>query len=271
MALMDQSTFYIGNDAGNAHLALACRLKTYIIHGGSPPYSHTVYKNYYPREFLNNLKPILPPDGVIRNPMLRTIDTVSQEKGMDLIKPKDVVKKILKIHHPIVREVLKLQKLKKPQIEITTLTDIPAGTGLGSSGSFTTALIKSLYAHNKKLIHPQELAELACHIEIDRLREPIGKQDQYISSYGGVTCFTFKRNGKVIAKALKISHNKLTELEDNLLLFFQNNLISMSNNIIYNKQETKLEADRIEVNISTKEIKILMYDKEEKIKILYKN
>ena len=96
MALMDQSTFYIGNDAGNAHLALACRLKTYIIHGGSPPYSHTVYKNYYPREFLNNLKPILPPDGVIRNPMLRTIDTVSQEKGMDLIKPKDVVKKILK-------------------------------------------------------------------------------------------------------------------------------------------------------------------------------
>ena len=130
------------------------------------------------------------------------------------------VKKVLEINHPIIRETLKLQKIKKPQIEITTLTDIPAGTGLGSSGSFTTALIKSLYAHNKKLIHPQELAELACHIEIDRLREPIGKQDQYISSYGGVTCFTFKRNGKVIAKALKISHNKLTELEDNLLLFF---------------------------------------------------
>ena len=130
------------------------------------------------------------------------------------------VKKVLEINHPIIRETLKLQKIKIPQIEITTLTDIPAGTGLGSSGSFTTALIKSLYAHNKKLIHPQELAELACHIEIDRLREPIGKQDQYISSYGGVTCFTFKRNGKVIAKALKISHNKLTELEDNLLLFF---------------------------------------------------
>ena len=130
------------------------------------------------------------------------------------------VKKILDISHPIIRETLKLQKIKTPQIEITTLTDIPAGTGLGSSGSFTTALIKSLYAHNKKLIHPQELAELACHIEIDRLKEPIGKQDQYISSYGGVTCFTFNRNGKVIAKPLKISHNKLTELEDNLLLFF---------------------------------------------------
>ena len=109
-----------------------------------------------------------------------------------------------------------MQKLKTPQIEITTLTDIPAGTGLGSSGSFTTALIKSLYAHNKKLIHPQDLAELACHIEINRLKEPIGKQDQYISSYGGVKCFTFKKNDKVIAKPLKISSRKITELEDNL-------------------------------------------------------
>ena len=96
MALMDQSQFYIGNDAGGAHLSLACRLKTYIIHGGSPPYSHTVYRNYYPNKFLNNLKPILPPDGIIRNPNLRTINTVPQEKGMDLIKPEDVVKKILK-------------------------------------------------------------------------------------------------------------------------------------------------------------------------------
>ena len=96
MALMHQSKFYIGNDAGNAHLSLACGLKTYIIHGGSPPYSHTVYKNYYPNKFLKNLKPILPPDGVIRNPYLRTIDTVPQEKGMDLIKPEYVVKKILK-------------------------------------------------------------------------------------------------------------------------------------------------------------------------------
>ena len=130
------------------------------------------------------------------------------------------VKKISFIRHRIIREALKLQKLKTPQIEITTLTDIPAGTGLGSSGSFTTALIKSLYAHNKKTIHPQDLAELANHIEIDLLKESIGKQDQYISSYGGVTCFTFKKNGKVLAEPLKISHKSLTELDDNLLLFF---------------------------------------------------
>ena len=72
------------------------------------------------------------------------------------------------------------------------MADIPAGTGLGSSGSFTTALLKALHAHRKKLIQPRELAEQACHIEIDRLREPIGKQDQYIAAFGGLTCFALR-------------------------------------------------------------------------------
>ena len=90
-------------------------------------------------------------------------------------------------------------------MEITTLADIPAGTGLGSSGSFTTALLKSLYAHRRKLIHPKELAELACHIEIDRLGEPIGKQDQYIAAYGGLTCFTFHKDDQVTAEPLRVS------------------------------------------------------------------
>ena len=160
------------------------------------------------------------------------------------------VKKILKVHHPIVREALKLQKLKKPQIEITTLTDIPAGTGLGSSGSFTTALIKSLYAHNKKLILPQDLAELACHIEIDCLKEPIGKQDQYISSYGGVTCFTFKKNGKVTATPLKISHKNLTELEDNLLLFFTGYSRNASDILKEQDKKTKLEENEMIDNLN---------------------
>src|ERR1700691_3021739 len=81
------------------------------------------------------------------------------------------VEKVGQVRHPIIREALLRQELKTPQIEITTLADIPAGTGLGSSGSFTTALLKALYAHRRKLIHPQELAELACHLEIDCLRE----------------------------------------------------------------------------------------------------
>ena len=130
------------------------------------------------------------------------------------------VQEVDEIHHKIIREVLKMQNLRTPQIEITALADIPAGTGLGSSGSFTTALIESIYAHRRQLIHPQELAQLACHIEIDRLGEPIGKQDQYIAAYGGLTCFTFHQDDTVTATPLKITMDTLYDLEDNILLFF---------------------------------------------------
>ena len=130
------------------------------------------------------------------------------------------VRLIEEIKHPIIREVLAMGKIELPQVEITTLADIPSGTGLGSSGSFTTALIKAVYAHRRKLILPQELAELACHVEIDRLQEPIGKQDQYIAAYGGLTCFTFHKDDRVTAEPLKISQETLYDLEDHLLLFF---------------------------------------------------
>jgi D-glycero-alpha-D-manno-heptose-7-phosphate kinase len=127
---------------------------------------------------------------------------------------------VSEIRHPIIREALALQKLATPQIEITTLADIPAGTGLGSSGSFTTALLKGLHAFQRQLVHPQQLAELACHVEIERLGEPIGKQDQYIAAYGGLTCFTFHKDERVTADPLRVSMNTMFDLEDNLLLFF---------------------------------------------------
>lgn len=130
------------------------------------------------------------------------------------------VEKVADVKHPIIREALQMQGLRTPQVEITTLADIPAGTGLGSSGSFTTALLKSLYSHQRKLIHPKELAELACQIEIDRLGEPIGKQDQYIAAYGGLTCFTFHKDDRVTAEPLRVSMDTMFDLEDNLLLFF---------------------------------------------------
>ena len=110
--------------------------------------------------------------------------------------------------------------LKTPQIEIVTLADIPSGTGLGSSGSFTTALIKALYTHRKRHVHQEDLAQIACQIEIDLLKEPIGKQDQYAASTGGLTCFTFHKNGNVSAKPLGLSMETIFKLEDNLLLFF---------------------------------------------------
>src|ERR1700737_1727610 len=104
------------------------------------------------------------------------------------------VEKVADVRHPIIREALDMQQLRTPQVEITTLADIPAGTGLGSSGSFTTALLKALHTHRRQPVHSLELAEQACHIEIERLREPIGKQDQFIAAFGGITCFTFHRD-----------------------------------------------------------------------------
>lgn len=130
------------------------------------------------------------------------------------------VTKVSEIKHKIIREALAMQSLRTPQIEITTVADIPTGTGLGSSGSFTTALLASLCAYRRNLIHPQELAELACHIEIDRLKEPVGKQDQYIAAYGGVTSFTFHPDDKVSAEPLKLDVESMHELEDDILLFF---------------------------------------------------
>ncbi len=124
------------------------------------------------------------------------------------------------IKHPIIREALNLLEFNKDYLEITSMADIPAGTGLGSSGSFTTALLKALHAYKRDIIHPRELAEQACAIEIERLKEPIGKQDQYISSFGGITCFEFNKDGAVNAYPLNIKKEILYDLEDNMLLFF---------------------------------------------------
>lgn len=130
------------------------------------------------------------------------------------------VNAIDEVKHPIIREAIRLLEFNTPQIEITTLADIPSGTGLGSSGSFSTALLKALFMHRHRLLMPKELAQLACKIEIELLNQPIGKQDQYISAYGGITCFEFNPDDSVIAYPLQISMDTLFDLEDNLLLFF---------------------------------------------------
>ena len=100
------------------------------------------------------------------------------------------------------------------------MADIPAGTGLGSSGSFTTALLKALHVHQNRLVSTQELAEEACRIEIDILKEPVGKQDQYIAAFGGLTCFQFMPNDQVEVLPFRIDQDTLYSLQDNLLLFF---------------------------------------------------
>jgi D-glycero-alpha-D-manno-heptose-7-phosphate kinase len=125
-----------------------------------------------------------------------------------------------KVEHPIVREAMSMMGIEQLQHEITSLADIPAGTGLGSSGSFTTALFKALYSFERRLLLPEDLAKLACELEIDRLKRPVGKQDQYIAAYGGITCFHFNQDDSVRAEPLKTSSSTLHALEDNLLLFF---------------------------------------------------
>src|SRR5262245_55264800 len=124
------------------------------------------------------------------------------------------------VEHPIFREALRLLGVSGRSLEIASMADIPAGTGLGSSGSFTTALLKALHTYKKAIVHPRELAEQACHIEIDLLQEQIGKQDQFISAYGGVTSFNFLASGAVEASPVTMSAETLYNLEENLLLFF---------------------------------------------------
>src|SRR6476659_1901378 len=124
------------------------------------------------------------------------------------------------LRHPIIREAMKLVGVDGQYLELTSMADIPSGTGLGSSGSFTTALLKALHTSRKNLIHPQELAEQACHIEIERLGDPIGKQDQYIAAYGGVTCLRFNKDNSVEAWPVGLASQVLYSLEENLLMFF---------------------------------------------------
>ena len=171
------------------------------------------------------------------------------------------VKSVSEVRHRIIREALSMQNLRTPQIEITTLADIPAGTGLGSSGSFTTALLKALYAHRRQLIHPQELAELACHIEIDRLGEPVGKQDQYIAAYGCLTCFTFHEDDSVTTEPLKVSMDTLFDLEDNILLFFTGYSRNAGSILEDQDKRTKTSDDKMLTNLHfVKELGLLSKD-----------
>ncbi len=123
------------------------------------------------------------------------------------------------IKHNIFREALKLLDVKNT-IQLTSLADIPARTGMGCSGSFTIALLNALHSYKKDYISHQQLAEEACKIEIDILKENVGKQDQYMSAFGGLTSLKFAKNGKVTVEPLNIPEESKDELENNILIFY---------------------------------------------------
>jgi D-glycero-alpha-D-manno-heptose-7-phosphate kinase len=149
------------------------------------------------------------------------------------------------IQHPIIREAMKLAGVTGPYLEIVSHSDIPAGTGLGSSGSFTTALLGALHTVQRRFAAPQQLAEQACHIEIDLLREPVGKQDQYIAAFGGITSFEFLPDESVVVKPVRLPPETLANLEDNLLLFFTG--VARSASEILRDQDTKSKEDSREM------------------------
>ena len=137
------------------------------------------------------------------------------------------------IRHPIVREVLAKHNVP-PAVEIVTLAEIPAGTGLGSSGAFTVGLLRAIYALQREHIPAAGVAEEACHIEMELLGQPVGKQDQYIASFGGLTCFEFGRDGSVRTSRLLVSEPTMHYLQEHLLMFFTG----------YSRQATEMLGDQ---------------------------
>jgi len=163
------------------------------------------------------------------------------------------VKKIKNIKHPIIRKVFERYMPNQNKIEIQVAADVPAGTGVGSSGAFTVALIKAIYSFQNRSIGHNELAEKACQIEIQDLKRNVGKQDQYSSVFGGINSYKFNKKG-VFVKPLKISKPVLEKLDDNLCLFFTK--FSRSADTILKKQNIQTQKKNKDM------IKNLQFNKE---------
>jgi D-glycero-alpha-D-manno-heptose-7-phosphate kinase len=145
---------------------------------------------------------------------------------------------IEEIEHPIVREAF-LRHPVGPGIEMVSIADIPAGTGLGSSGAFTVGLLRALCAFRREHVTDSALAAEACEIEIECLGRPVGKQDQYVAAFGGLTCMKFQQDGGVDITPLRISNDTLRDLEEHLLMFFTG--YSRAADFVLAEQKTRSE------------------------------
>lgn len=152
----------------------------------------------------------------------------------------ELVDRIEDVQHPILREALRMQSIE-PGLEIVSVADIPGGTGLGSSSSFSVALINALYAHRRIFVPKERLASEACMLEIEKLGEPIGKQDQYAAAYGGVNLIEFERHGGVTVQPLLLPTATQSELEGNLMLFYTGTQRDARD--VLSKQSVALESD----------------------------
>jgi D-glycero-alpha-D-manno-heptose-7-phosphate kinase len=145
--------------------------------------------------------------------------TVFQKRYRMKYSEFEEVDEATQIKHPLLREAI-VRHWRGAPLEIASVADVPAGTGMGSSGAFTVALLKALALARRVSVTPQTLAEQACEIEIDILGEPVGKQDQYVAAHGGICTYTFHKDDSVTVEPLELSEQTLGELRNNLLLFY---------------------------------------------------
>jgi len=178
----------------------------------------------------------------------------------DLIRVKyseyEQVASVSEIQHDLVRPSLELLKISEG-IEVTSMADVPAGTGLGSSGSYLVALLTSLHEFNQNPISQKELAEQAVHIEMDLAGHPVGKHDHYLAAFGGLTCLEINKSGEVTVSPLKISDTNLHDLQESILLFFTG--ISRSSRAILQKQKQDTEGSDTSVLDSLHQTKDIGY------------
>jgi D-glycero-alpha-D-manno-heptose-7-phosphate kinase len=158
----------------------------------------------------------------------------------------EIVDGVDEVRHAIFKEALRKLHISN-SVEIVSIADVPANCGLGSSSAFTVSLLNALHAYKREFVSLKDLAEEACQIEIGILKEPIGKQDQYMASFGGICCLTFEQNGNVIVEPIEMSSDKLYELESNILIFYTG-IERRSSDILTRQDEKSKQNDMATLN-----------------------
>lgn len=164
----------------------------------------------------------------------------------------EIVENVAHVQHQLARAALEYYGIKD-SIEVSSTADVPEGTGMGSSGSYLVGLLKGLQTLTRKSSSIQELAELACHIEIDLLHKPVGKQDQYLAAYGGFTIMNIDKNGAVQVTDAAVARETVEELQSKLLLFYTG--ISRDAMVILGEQSAAAEKKESDVTKSLLQIK----------------
>jgi D-glycero-alpha-D-manno-heptose-7-phosphate kinase len=179
--------------------------------------------------------------GAIDKYVYMLVHTVFQRRWLMKYAQTEEVDDPAEIRHPILREAI-LRHWRGSPIEIASVADVPAGTGMGSSGAFAVCLLKSLAQARKTSIAPGPLAEAASEIEIDILKEPVGKQDTYVAAHGGICSYTFHPDGRVDVAPLELAPETLTKLRENLLLFYTGEARAASN-VLSDQNERSKQGD----------------------------